>query len=390
MSALMQTYARLPVTFSHGEGVYLYDTDGRRYLDGISGIGVNGLGHAHPAVTAAIREQADKLVHTSNLYRIEVQEQLAEALTRVAGMDSCFFGNSGAEANEAAIKLARLYGHQRGIERPAIVVLEDAFHGRTLATLSATGNRKIQAGFEPLVNGFIRTPRDDVDALRQIATNNPGVVAVLAEPIQGEGGVIPLAPDYLRAMREICDEKGWLLMLDEVQTGNGRTGTYFAYQGLGLVPDVVTTAKGLGNGVPIGACLARGAAAGVLGAGQHGSTYGGNPLVCAAGLAVVNTIIGQRLGDNARAMGQLIADTLSADSDAAARIRQIRGSGLMLGIELDSDCGDLVAQGLAAGLLINVTAGNTVRLLPPLVINEQEARELAAGVAGLIRGGDNA
>jgi len=390
MSALMQTYARLPVTFSHGEGVYLYDTDGRRYLDGISGIAVNGLGHAHPAVTAAIREQADKLVHTSNLYRIEVQEQLAEALTRVAGMDSCFFGNSGAEANEAAIKLARLYGHQRGIERPAIVVLEDAFHGRTLATLSATGNRKIQAGFEPLVNGFIRTPRDDVDALRQIATNNPGVVAVLAEPIQGEGGVIPLAPDYLRAMREICDEKGWLLMLDEVQTGNGRTGTYFAYQGLGLVPDVVTTAKGLGNGVPIGACLARGAAAGVLGAGQHGSTYGGNPLVCAAGLAVVNTIIGQRLGDNARAMGQLIADTLSADSDAAARIRQIRGSGLMLGIELDSDCGDLVAQGLAAGLLINVTAGNTVRLLPPLVINEQEARELAAGVAGLIRGGDNA
>ena len=242
MSALMQTYARLPVTFSHGEGVYLYDTEGRRYLDGISGIAVNGLGHAHPAVTAAIQEQADKLVHTSNLYRIEIQEQLAATLTTVAGMDNCFFGNSGAEANEAAIKLARLYGHQRGIDKPAIVVLEGAFHGRTLATLSATGNRKIQAGFEPLVAGFIRAPRNDVDALRQIASNNPGVVALLAEPIQGEGGVNPLSQEYLQAARQICDQQEWLLMLDEVQTGNGRTGTYFAYQGMGLTPDVVTTA----------------------------------------------------------------------------------------------------------------------------------------------------
>ena len=248
MSAVMQTYARLPVTFSHGEGVYLYDTDGRRYLDGISGIAVNGLGHAHPAVTAAIRQQADKLVHTSNLYRIEVQEELAAALTAVAGMASCFFGNSGAEANEAAIKLARLYGHQRSIDKPGIVVLDGAFHGRTLATLSATGNRKIQAGFEPLVTGFIRAPRDDAEALRQIAANNPGVVAVLLEPIQGEGGVNPLAQDYLHAVRQVCDENNWLLMLDEVQTGNGRTGTYFAYQGMGFTPDVVTTAKGLGNG----------------------------------------------------------------------------------------------------------------------------------------------
>jgi acetylornithine aminotransferase len=385
MSALMQTYARLPVTFSHGEGVYLYDTEGGRYLDGISGIAVNGLGHAHPAVTAAIREQADKLVHTSNLYRIEAQEQLAAALTGLSGMKNCFFGNSGAEANEAAIKLARLYGHQRGIAKPAIVVLEGAFHGRTLATLSATGNRKIQAGFEPLVAGFIRAPRNDVDALHQIAANNPDVVAILAEPIQGEGGVNPLTAEYLQASRQICDEQDWLLMLDEVQTGNGRTGTYFAYQDLGFTPDVVTTAKGLGNGVPIGACLAQGAAAHVLGGGQHGSTYGGNPLVCATGLAVVNTIKDQGLCDNATAMGQLITDTLLADSAAAARISEIRGKGLMLGIELRQDCGELVQQGLDAGLLINVTAGNTVRLLPPLIINAQEALELAGGVAALIR-----
>jgi acetylornithine aminotransferase len=385
MSALMQTYARLPVTFSHGQGVYLYDTEGRRYLDGISGIAVNGLGHAHPAVTAAIRAQADKLVHSSNLYRIEKQEQLAAALTQVADMENCFFGNSGAEANEAAIKLARLYGHNRGIKKPAIVVLEGAFHGRTLATLSATGNRKIQAGFEPLVTGFIRAPCNDVEALRQIAANNPDVVAFLAEPIQGESGVNPLDPEYLHAARQICSAHDWLLMLDEVQTGNGRTGTYFAYQGIGLTPDVVTTAKGLGNGVPIGACLARGAAAQVLGAGQHGSTFGGNPLACAAGLAVVTAIFQDHLCANAVAMGQLITDTLRAEVDTTASLTEIRGKGLMLGIELRKNCGELVQHGLDAGLLINVTGGNTVRLLPPLVINEQEARDLASGVAELIR-----
>ena len=385
MTALMQTYTRLPVTFSHGEGVYLFDSQGRRYLDGISGIGVNGLGHAHPAVTRAIREQADKLVHTSNLYRVEAQEQLATALTEAAGMDNCFFGNSGAEANEAAIKLARLHGHKRGIAKPAIVVLEGAFHGRTLATLSATVNRTIQAGFEPLVTGFIRAPRNDLEALRQIAANNPGVVAILAEPIQGEGGVNPLDTAYLQGAREICDEQNWLLMLDEVQTGNGRTGTYFAYQNLGFKPDVVTTAKGLGNGVPIGACLAHSAAARLFGAGQHGSTYGVNALVCATGLAVVNTIVQDNLCHNATSMGQLIRDTLLADSRTAAHITEIRGSGLMLGIELQRDCGELVQQGLDKGLLINVTAGNTVRLLPPLVINEQQSLELANGVAGLIQ-----
>ena len=384
MSALMQTYARLPVTFSHGEGVYVYDTEGRRYLDGISGIAVNGLGHAHPAVTAAIREQADKLVHTSNLYRIEAQEQLGTVLTQLAGMDNCFFGNSGAEANEAAIKLARLYGHNRGIKKPAIVVLEGAFHGRTLATLSATGNRKIQAGFEPLVTGFVRAPCNDIDALQQIAANNPDVVAFLAEPIQGEGGVKLLDPEYLQAARLICDEQGWLLMLDEVQTGNGRTGTYFAYQGLDLVPDVVTTAKGLGNGVPIGTCLARGAAAQVLGAGQHGSTFGGNPLVCSVGLAVVNAIVQDQLCANAVAMGQLITETLLDRLGSAKQFKEIRGQGLMLGIELHKNCGELVKHGLDAGLLINVTDGKTVRLLPPLVINEQESRELANGVADLI------
>jgi len=386
MSALMKTYARLPVTFSHGEGVYLFDTDGKRYLDGIAGIGVNALGHAHPAVTKAIREQADKLVHTSNLYRIGMQEALGETLARVSGMQTCYFGNSGAEANEAAIKLARQYGHQRGVKKPAIIVLEGAFHGRTLATLSATGNRKIQAGFEPLVAGFIRAPINDIEALKQIANKNPDVVAILAEPIQGEGGVHPLDKEYLLAARALCDDKQWLLMLDEVQTGNGRTGTYFAYQGLGFMPDVVTTAKGLGNGVPIGACLAHGAAAEVLGLGQHGSTYGGNPLVCAAGLAVVNTIVDNNLVANATAMGELIKHTILSDAEAAAHIVEQRGRGLMLGFALDRECPELVQNALDAGLLINVTAGNTVRLLPPLIINEAEAVELGEGVARLIRG----
>ena len=384
MSALMPTYSRLPVTFSHGEGCYLFDTQGKRYLDGLCGISVTNLGHAHPAVTAAIQAQAASLLHTSNLYQIGAQEELAQLLTRTSDMASCFFGNSGAEANEAAIKLARLYGHQRGVTRPAIVVLEDAFHGRTLATLSATGNRKIQAGFEPLVSGFLRAPRDDLEAIRQIALNNSDVVAILAEPIQGEGGIRPLAPEYLHGLRQICDEQSWLLMFDEVQTGNGRTGDYFAYQGLGLKPDVVTTAKGLGNGVPIGACLARGPAAEVFAPGHHGSTYGGNPLACAAALAVVNTVIEEDLGQRATARGQLIRDTLVAELNNAEAVVEIRGRGLMLGIELSRDCGELPAAALEKGLLINVTAGNTIRLLPPLIISEDESRELARGVAALI------
>jgi acetylornithine/N-succinyldiaminopimelate aminotransferase len=385
VSTLMQTYQRLPVTFTHGEGVYLFDTDGNRYLDGISGLGVNSLGHSHPAVTAAITEQAGKLIHTSNLYGIGAQQQLADRLTEVADMQKCFFGNSGAEANEAAIKLARLYGHQKEIKRPQIVVLEGAFHGRTLATLSATGNRKIQAGFEPLVAGFIRAPRNDLEALQQIAANNTDVVAFLAEPIQGEGGVNPLDGDYLRGVRQICDENNWLMMLDEVQTGNGRTGTYFAYQGLGFTPDVVTTAKGLGNGLPIGVCMARGTAAEVLGPGQHGTTYGGNPLVCATALAVVETITSQDLCANANAMGKLITSIILADSEAAANIIETKGQGLMLGFKIRRECPELAAKAVEAGFLINVAAGDTVRLLPPLIINSDQATELAEGVVGLIR-----
>ncbi len=384
MSALMDTYARLPVTFSHGEGVYLYDNEGTRYLDGIAGIGVNALGHAHPAVTAAIVEQASRLIHTSNLYRIEAQEKLAQRLTELTAMDACFFGNSGAEANEAAIKLARLYGHQKNIHKPTIVVMEGAFHGRTLATLTATGNRKIQAGFEPLVAGFTRAPLNDIDALQQIAANNPDVVAVLVEPIQGEGGVVPADPDYLRQVRALCDGQDWLMMLDEVQTGNGRTGTYFAFQNLGFTPDVVTTAKGLGNGVPIGACLARGDAARVFSAGNHGSTYGGNPLACATALAVINTLVDEDLLANASAMGQLIRDELASSLPEDSAIVEIRGRGLMLGIQLNRDCTELVGQALARGLLINVTAGNTIRLLPPLIIAADEARALARGVGELI------
>ena len=386
MSALMPTYARLPVTFSHGEGVYLFDTEGRRYLDGLSGIAVNGLGHAHPAVTQTIRDQADKLVHASNLYGIAPQEQLAERLVEITGMQNCFFGNSGAEANEAAIKLARLHGHNHGVDKPAIVVLEGAFHGRTLATLSATGNRKIQAGFEPLVSGFVRAPRNDIEAILQIAANNPDVVAFLAEPIQGEGGIYPLEVDYLQAVRELCDEQGCLMMLDEVQTGNGRTGTWFAYQDMGFSPDVVTTAKGLGNGVPLGACLARDHAAAIFGPGQHGSTYGGNPLVCSVGLTVIDTIVNQGLMRNASEMGALIRDTIAAETKGSGRLVETRGKGLMLGFELDRDCPELVERALNAGLLINVTSGNTVRLLPPLIINRAEATELAGGVAELILG----
>ena len=388
MSALMPTYARLPVTFSHGEGVYLYDSEGNRYLDAIAGIGVNSLGHAHPAVTRTICEQAARLIHTSNLYRVEAQEQLAEQLISVAGMDACFFGNSGAEANEAAIKLARLYGHQRNISKPTIIVLEGAFHGRTLATLTATGNRKIQAGFEPLVSGFIRAPMNDIGALQQIAKSNADVVAILMEPIQGEGGIRPADGEYMQAVRELCDQQSWLMMLDEVQTGNARTGTYFAYQGLSISPDVVTTAKGLGNGFPIGVCLARGIAAEVFSSGQHGSTYGGNPLACATALTVVNTIAEQDLCANAVAMGQLIRDTLMeelAKTDGALdKVVEIRGRGLMLGIELHEDCPEMVTKALAAGLLINVTAGNTIRLLPPLIINADEARSLGCSLAALI------
>jgi acetylornithine aminotransferase len=385
MTAVMNTYGRLPVSFTHGKGVYLYDKEGNEYIDAISGIGVNALGHAHPAVSDAIKKQADLLIHTSNLYGVENQTLLAEALCAASGMDNVFFGNSGAEANEAAIKIARLYGHNKSIDQPHIVVMENAFHGRTMATLTASGNRKIQAGFEPLVNGFVRAPYGDIDALINIANNNTNVVAVLVEPVQGEGGVNCLPDNHLNEIRALCDKYDWLMMLDEVQTGNGRTGRYFAYQHNNILPDVVTTAKGLGNGLPIGACLAHGKAATVFGPGNHGSTYGGNPLVCAAALAVVNTINQQQLCHNAQQMGAFLLDRFNAAFENDDAVNDIRGRGLMIGIELDRPCGELVDQARAKGVLINVTSGNVLRLLPPLIIDQSQTEQVATVVIDIIK-----
>ncbi len=379
----MSNYGRMDVTFSHGRGAWLWDNGGRQYLDALCGIAVCGLGHAHPDVTAAIAAQATRLLHTSNLYRVERQEQLANRLTTLSKMDRVFFCNSGAEANETAIKIARKFGHDKGIARPAIVVTDGSFHGRTLATLSATGNPKIHAGFEPLVDGFIRVPYDDVDAVGNAAAH-ADVVAVLVEPVEGEGGIIVPQPRYLAALRKLCSDRGILLMLDEVQTGMGRTGRWFAHQHEDIVPDVMTLAKGLGNGVPIGACIARGAAAEVLQPGTHGSTFGGNPLVCAAALAVIETIerdgLVQRAADLGASMIKGFAQALAGNS----AVTSIRGHGLMLGIELDRGCYELVKIALAQGLLINVTADKTVRLLPPLILSDDEASQVVERVARLI------
>ncbi len=380
----MTTYARLPVSFSHGEGCTLTDTDGKTYLDALSGIAVCGLGHAHPAITAAICEQAGKLVHTSNLYSIGVQEQLGDKLTAVSGMDKVFFGNSGAEANEAAIKLARLYGSGKGIKYPAIIVMEGSFHGRTMATLSATGNRKVQAGFEPLVQGFIRVPFNDLEAVRTVAGNSNDVVAVLVEPLQGEGGIQIPSSDYLNGLRDICDANDWLLMLDEVQTGMGRSGKWFAHQHNGITPDVMTVAKALGNGVPIGACLASGKAADVLTAGTHGSTFGGNPLSCSAALAVLNTIEKDGLVDRAAELGDKLLNAFKQRLSDHPQVVDIRGMGLLIGIELDIACAELVGKALESGILINVTANNVVRLLPPLVMTDKQADMLVEVLSVLI------
>lgn len=382
--AVMNTYNRLPVTFSHGKGAYLFDEKGKQYIDAISGIGVNALGHAHPAVSTAIKTQADRLIHTSNLYGIQAQQQLAETLCKVSGMDTVFFANSGAEANEAAIKIARLYGHHRSIDQPQIIVMDHAFHGRTMATLTASGNRKIQAGFEPLLSGFVRAPYGDIKALENIAANNAEVVAVLVEPIQGEGGVNLPSPQFLTELRQLCDQHQWLMMLDEVQTGNGRTGQYFAYQHQGILPDVVTTAKGLGNGLPIGACLAHGIAATTFAPGNHGSTYGGNPLACATAQAVVDTIINDQLCDNAQQLGDAMLQALQTQLADQALVRDIRGQGLIIGIELDRDCGELVTMARDKGVLINVTAGNVIRLLPPLIIDQQQASSIVTTVVDCI------
>ena len=384
-SFLMHTYGRLPVAFERGEGAWVWDTDGNKYLDAMTGIAVCSLGHSHPAVSQAICDQAGTLMHTSNWYQIPKQEQLGERLCKLSGMDAVFFSNSGAEANEAAIKLARLYGHNKGIDNPTIIVTKQSFHGRTMATLTATGNRKVQAGFEPLVQGFNRVPYNDLEAIRQVAANSHNVVAVMVEPVLGEGGIVIPDEGYLASLRQICDDNNWLLILDEIQTGMCRTGKWFAGQHENVVPDVMTLAKALGNGMPVGACLARGEAAEVLGAGKHGSTFGGNPLACAAALAVVDAMESAALDKQAASLGQRIVDGLESALKDVDGVSEIRARGMMIAIELDRDCGDLMSKALKKNLLINVTAGNVVRLLPPLTLSEDEAGQIASGVAELIR-----
>jgi len=382
----MNTYSRLPVAFVRGEGCWLWDEAGKRYLDAVAGVAVNGLGHAHPELTQAVCDQVKTLIHTSNLYRVLNQESLADRLAQLSGMDSVFFCNSGAEANEAAIKLARLYGHGKDIEVPSIIVMEKSFHGRTMATLTASGSRKVQAGFEPLLTGFVRVPYDDLASIEHVAQHNASIVAILVEPVQGEGGVqVPVPhPDYFQGLRRICDERGWLLMFDEVQTGIARTGTWFAHQHSGIRPDVMTLAKGLGSGVPIGACLAAGAAAEVFKPGNHGSTFGGNPLACAAALATLEIIEAQNLRGRAAHLGDFFIKGFAQRLAGVAGVVQVRGMGLMIGIELGRPCGDLVKRALAQGLLINVTADNVVRLLPPLVMSDDEAQQVIDMLVPLI------
>lgn len=375
--ALVTTYNPLPIAFTHGKGVWLYDTEGRVYLDGLSGIAVCGLGHAHPDVTATIQQQAANLLHTSNAFIIPEQQQLAEKLTALTATEQVFFGNSGSEANEAAIKLTRLYGHQKGIGTPSIIVMDKAFHGRTMATLTASGSQKVQAGYEPLVPGFIRAPFNDLDALHTIAKQHPEVVAIMLEPIQGEGGIHPADKAYLEAVAELCLEHDWLLILDEIQTGNGRTGKLFAYMHSSVQPDILTTAKGLGNGIPIGACLMSPRACNLFKPGNHGSTFGGNQLACATALTVLKVIERDQLCDNAAKQGKLLKELLMAEFKHHPSVKAIRGYGLMLGIELDRPANDARLLGLKHGVLFNITAENVVRLLPPLIINEAEVRELA-------------
>ncbi len=385
MSHVMNTYARLPVAFERGEGVWLWDTHGKRYLDALAGVAVNAVGHSHPKLVAALRDQVGKLIHTSNIYQIDAQEKLADKITQLSGMDTVFFCNSGAEANEAAIKIARYYGHKKNIENPAVVVLEKSFHGRTLATLSATGSRKVQAGFEPLVSGFVRVPFNDLEAVQRVAASNKNVVAILAELVQGEGGVCVCGGGYLQGLRDICDANGWLLMLDEVQTGIGRTGTMFGFQHYSVTPDVMTLAKGLGGGVPIGACVAKGTAATLFQPGSHGSTFGGNTLASAAGLATLDIVESENLCRNATDIGEHIRASLKRALAETPGVKEIRGQGLLIGIELDRPCGELVKIGLDAGLLINVTADTVVRLVPPLIISHAEADQLVNELAPLIR-----
>ncbi len=379
---LIPTYKRQPIGFSHGDGVWLTSDSGERYLDALSGIAVNTLGHAHPALTAALADQAGRLLHTSNLYRIDVQAELADKLCALAGMDAVFFGNSGSEANEAAIKLARLHGHARGIDRPKIVVMDGAFHGRTLAALAATASVAAQKGFEPLPEGFIRVPYDDIDAVRDL--NDDDIAAVLVEPIQGEGGIRIPQDEYLPALRELCNQRDWLLMIDEVQCGMGRTGAWFAHQHAGVTPDVMCLAKGLGGGVPIGAALVAGPARELFGPGSHGSTFGGNPLACRAALAVIETIESDQLLANAIAMGDSIRLQIQERIGNLDCVRDIRGAGLMIGLELDAPCAELVDAARAQHVLLNVTAGQVLRLLPPLILQPAEAERIVDVVCDIV------
>jgi len=384
-SHVMPTYARLPVAFVRGEGAWLWDEAGKKYLDALAGIAVSGLGHGHPRLVRAIADQAAKVIHTSNLYEIPAQTALADRICALAGMDEVFFCNSGSEANETAIKLARLYGHQNGVQSAGVIVMEHAWHGRTLATLSATGSRKAQAGFEPLVPGFIRVPYNDERAVRHAADANRNIVAVLVEVLQGEGGIYVADPDYVRFLRRICDERNWLLMIDEVQSGLGRTGKWFAFQHAGIAPDVITLAKGIASGVPLGACVAARRAAGVFKPGTHGSTFGGGPLACAAALATFDAIAEEGLLDRATRVGEAIRAGFRDALAGVTGVVDIRGMGLMIGIELDRPCGELVKRALEAGLLINVTAERVIRLLPPLVFTDADARALVDGLAPVIR-----
>ena len=385
MPHVMNTYGRLPVALSHGRGCEVWDTRGRRYLDALGGIAVNTLGHAHPQLVAALQTQIGQLIHCSNYYESPLQEQLATLLCERSGLDVAFFCSTGLEANEAALKIARKYGHDKGIERPEIIVLDKAFHGRSIATLSATGNVKVQEGFGPLVEGFVRVPLNDIGAMREAAGTHPNVVAVMLETIQGEGGIRPAQWDYLRQVRQLCDEQGWLLMLDEVQCGIGRTGKWFAYQWAGIQPDVMQLAKGLGSGVPVGAVLAGPKARNVLGPGNHGTTFGGNPLAMRAGIETLQIMTTDGLLENASSVGGYLKSALQTALDGLPGVKEVRGEGLMLGIELDRPCGAILTRAMEAGLLLSVTADSVVRLLPPLIFSRENADEVLSILVPLIK-----
>ena len=382
---VMKTYGRLPVALSHGKGCWLWDTEGRKYLDGLGGIAVNTLGHAHPKLVPALTDQIGKIIHSSNYYLVPLQEQLAAKLTELSGLTNVFFCSTGLEANEAALKIARKYGHDKGIDRPEIVVYEAAFHGRSIATLSATGNAKVQAGFGPLVEGFVRVPLNDAAAIENVAKTNPNVVAVFLEVIQGEGGVRPATIQYLKDVRRICDENGWLLMLDEVQCGMGRTGKWFAHQWAGIKPDVMPLAKGLGSGVPVGAIVCGPKAANVFGPGNHGTTFGGNPLAMRAGVETIRIMEEEGLLANAEKVGAVLKGGLERELEGVKGVSDIRGQGLMLGIELDRPCGEILGLAAQAGLMLSVTAERVIRLVPALILSEDEAKQIVAILVPVIK-----